>query len=107
MGGGCHAGGIGQAVAGGCAAAVEGGGERAVPGIFSPAHVRRLNLNHALTLTAGNGGVTGHLVNDNYSSLSATTKTHCETGLGFYVVSVSCTVPNFGGQPLRRSGVFG
>ena len=60
MGGGCHIGGIGQAVAGVCAAALEGGGERAVPGIFNPARINRLNFNHALTLTAGNEGVTGH-----------------------------------------------
>ena len=46
-------------------------------------------------------------VNDNYSSLSATIKTHCDTGLAFYVVSVSFTVPNPLGQPLRRSAVFG
>src|SRR5258708_5193539 len=47
------------------------------------------------------------LVNDNYSSGSATIKTHCGTGLVCYVVSVSFTAPNPLGQPLRRSGVFG
>src|ERR1035437_5837240 len=47
------------------------------------------------------------VVNDNYSSLSTTIKTHCDTGLAFYVVSVSLTVPNPLGPPLRRSGVFG
>ena len=55
-----HGSGKGQAVAGGCAAAVEGGGEPAVPGIFNPGQVKRLNSDHALTLTAGNEGVTGH-----------------------------------------------
>src|ERR1035437_9314690 len=47
------------------------------------------------------------VVNDNYSSLSTTIKTHCDTGLAFYVVSVSLTVPNPLGQPLRLRCVFG
>src|ERR1035441_5308580 len=49
----------------------------------------------------------GFPVNDNYSSLSTTIKTHCDTGLVFYIVSVVFTVSNPLGQPLRRSGVFG
>src|SRR5450759_1188745 len=46
-------------------------------------------------------------VNDNYSSLSTTIKTHCDTGLVFYIVSVVFTVPNPLGQPLRLRSVFG
>src|ERR1022692_1610011 len=63
------------------------------------------HLTPPLTPLLGSRGV--RAVNDNYSSLSTTIKTHCDTGLAFYVVSVSFTVPNPLGQPLRRSGVFG
>jgi hypothetical protein len=45
-------------------------------------------------------------VNDNYSSASATIKTHCYAGLVFYVVSVSSTVPNPWASPFGGAESF-